>query len=192
MSLSGEQKQQQPVAAPEENFIIQYIKHGLKSQAETQARLERELEAAKGMPAAQKAVELWLAESPEVRKYVKAVQFREDMTEMAVRRQLSYHSIGTPLQLMAHCIENMRPRSASGSFGLSQKLRQLWNRLDRIANMVKHQKVPGPKACENLARLAAERPDADRSELRQDLLNLGQRMQEAYDWIKQEKKRKRE
>lgn len=180
MSLSGEQKQQQPVAAPEENFIIQYIKHGLKSQAETQARLERELEVAKGMPAAQEAVEMWLAESPEVRKYVKAVQFREDMTEMAVRRQLSYHSIGTPLQLMAHCIENMRPRSAAGSFGLSQKQRQLWNRLDRIANMVKHQKVPGPKACENLATLSGDPRHRD----------LGQRMQEALDWIKKQRKNK--
>lgn len=176
-------------AAQDKNPIIQYIKDRLKSQTETQARLEKELEEAKGFPAAKAAVMAWLEEHPEVRKYVHSIRFDEDKMEQSVRRRLSYHEIATPLEAMALCIEGMRTRSASGSFGLSDKAMQFNHRIDRIANMVKHQKVPGPKACENLAKLMAARPDAA---LNPDLLNLGQRMQEAYDWIKQEKRRKKE
>lgn len=167
-------------ASPNDNPIIRYIKDELKSQTETQARLERELEVAKGMPAAQDKVNDWFVANPDVAKYVAFVKYKENMREEAIQRQLDEHYIGTPLEIMAWCIKDMRPRSASCSFGLSQKQQQLWNQLDRIANMVKHQKVPGPKACENLATLTGDPRHRD----------LGQRMQEAYDWIKQEKKKK--
>jgi len=179
---SNDQKQ-----LAEENSIIKNIKWKLESQAKEKARLERELEIAKSMPAAKEAIKAWLNEHPEVARFIDRLEFKENMREEVIRRKLDEHYIGTPLEIMAWCIEGMRRRSASGSFGLSKKQEQINGRIDRIAGMVKHQKVPGPKACENLARLHAGKPDADPSELNQDLLNLGQRMQEAYDWIKKQR-----
>lgn len=173
-----------------ENPIIQYIKDQLKSQAETRARLENAVEEAKGFLAASKTLMTWLDEHPEVRKFVRSVKWDDHKLPAPTRRALDKYPFYTPLELMQNYIESMR--SALGSFGLSDKASLFSHRIHSIANMVKHQNFPGPKACENLARLAKNKPDADRSELRQDLLNLGQRMQEAYDWIKQEKKKNKE
>lgn len=160
--------------AVEENFIIKHIKYGLKSQAEKQARLERELEVAKTMPAAKQAMKAWLAEHPEVARFVVRVEFDEKMQEDRIQRELDEHYNGTPLEHMAWCIENMRRFSVSGSRGVSKQQEQINNQLKRIARMVMHREVPGAKACENLAALTGNPSRRD----------LGQQMQEAYDWIK--------
>ena len=128
------------------------------------------------MPAAKQAMKAWLTEHPEVARFVVRVEFDEKMREDQIQRELDEHYNGTPLEHMTWCIERMRRFSASGSRGVSKQQEQINNQLKRIASMVKHGKVPGPKACENLAVLTGDPSHR----------NLGQRMQEALDWIKKQ------